>query len=177
MKGKVIAKDGDQYTILLNNGSLTVGNDYTLEDATRGTAAQNRAFHALLSAFYEWMSRIDTFQFEDNGRIFDFRTPSAHDFREYFKYKFGAGAAHYQYVEDDYSMVKVDSYEDIPTHVLSWPHEGKNPRIKAVLKSWADYTKKERRYAIDNLFGIIHAVSCHDRRVIEIMTGMTENNI
>ncbi|MDC7224233.1 MAG: hypothetical protein PQJ60_10870 [Spirochaetales bacterium] len=150
-----------------------MGTVYTLEDATKGTGAQNRAFHALLNAFFDWMVKIDTFQFEDNGRIFDFRAPSAGDFRDLFKSKYGAGFSHIEYVDDNLCMVRVKTLEEVPSNVIASFNYGHRGRIKGVLKSWGDYTKKERKDAIDRLFDVIKAVSCHDRRVSEIMEGMS----
>lgn len=210
-KGAVFQIDGEQ---------PLPGFYYLLEDATNGTNAQNKAFHALLNAFYFWMARTDQFQFEDDGKIYDLRTPSAGDFREFFKYKYGAGASHYQYVDDDLSMKKAKTLDEIPKHILTGDIEGPNAvlaalrrgidricstlpemrdillmelylpvkelickkspdgkslRIKAVLKSWSDYTKKERQKAIDQLLIIISAAECTDKKVLEIIEGMTDN--
>ena len=172
MKARCIGCQGGDYIFKSEGEAPKVGYLYELEDIQEGTKAQNKAFHALLSAFYRWMVKTDIFQFEDNGRIFDFRTPSEHDFREFFKYRYGAGASHYQYVDSDYNMVKVKSLEEIPTDILADRRDNHPNRIKAIVKSWADYTKRERTATIQALIDIIHAVSCHDRRVIEIMEGM-----
>jgi hypothetical protein len=191
---------------------------YLLEDATGGTGAQNKAFHALLNAFYDWMRKTDQFEFQDGTALYDLRVPSQGDFREFFKYKYGAGASHYQYISDDLQLVKAKKLDEIPEHILSgdiktgnkllqllaecikslmaaYPvitrdaafntiykpildflskgvQEGHNPRIKAVLKSWADYTKKQRQRAIDNLFMLVAVSQCDDKRVHEIMDGM-----
>lgn len=176
MKGKCIGLDGEDYIIRLFAGSLTVGNDYTMEDAARGTAAQNRAFHALLTAFWHWMHRTDNFVFEDCGRIYDLSTPDPDKFKRFFKYKYGAGADHYQYVNDNMEMVEVKIFEEIPAHVMQDQKEGRPARIKVVEKSWSDYTKKQRQEAIDTLLRIIDFSGCDDKKVSEIRGGMENDN-
>ena len=103
---------------MMESGSPEVGRKYLFEDAISGTGAQNRAFHALLNAFWYWMHRTGNFQFQDGDRFFDLSTPSAEDFREYFKSKYGAGASHYQYVDDKMAMVRVKTLDEIPTYVI-----------------------------------------------------------
>lgn len=142
---------------------------YEMEDISNHSKKQRRAFHSLLNAFYEWMARIETFHFEDNGRIYDFRYPSAKDFRSAFKYKYGPHW--FEYVDDNYQTQKVKDLEDIPAHILAWDKDGRK-RWTMQLKSMADYTKREYKSIIDSLFNVIHATSCHDRRVKEIMAGM-----
>jgi hypothetical protein len=41
-----------------------------------------------------------------------------------------------------------------------------------VVKSWADYTVKQRKHAIDNLLRIIALFDCDDKKVHEIIGGM-----
>ena len=176
MKCRCIGNDELEFYFKVESGeSPTVGTLYTLEDATFGTAAQNRAFHSLLDAFYTWMEKTDQFQFDDNGRIFDFRTPSQHDFREFFKYKYGAGFTHIEYVDGSFCMNRVKDLSEVPAIVLDDFNNGNRGRIKGVLKSWTSYTKRERKAAIDSLFNIIKAVSCHDKRVNKIMKGMCDD--
>lgn len=152
--------------------SPEVGRAYTLEDATSGTAAQNRAFHSLLTAFWIWMLKTDTYQFENDGIVYDLRTPSQTDFKDFFKYKYGAGFSWVEYVDDNYRMVRVPSQEDVPEYVIKDFNSGNRRRVKGVLKSWADYTKKERKDALDILIHIIAISGCTDKKVMEIISGM-----
>lgn len=148
------------------------GFKYYLEDATSGTGAQNKAFHALLNAFWYWMNRTDSFVFEDADRVINFRTPSAMDFREFFKYKHGAGFSHVEFVNDKMGMERVKTLEEVPQYALDDFNSGNRARVKGVLKSWSEYTKRERRLTIDNLFWAVSISKCDDKKVHEIMDGM-----
>ena len=173
MKMRMIGQDNVAYYFKLESGKAPeLSVLYTLEDATAGTQAQNRAFHSLLNAFFDWMVKTDQFIFEDNGRVFDFSTPSQEDFREFFKYKYGQGFTHIEYVDNDYSMIRVKTLDEIPGDILEDFSNGNNGRVKGVLKSWTTYTMKQRKDCIDRLFDVIKAVNCNDRKVLEIMTGM-----
>lgn len=173
MKCRCIGQDGVAYYFKHEGGEAPkLGVAYTLEDATHGTAAQNRAFHSLLNAFYLWMEKTDGFIFEDGGRIYDLSTPSQEDFREFFKYKYGEGFSHVQYVDNNFAMVKVDSIDDVPGDIIQDFNNGNRGRIKGVLKSWSDYTLKQRKACIDSLFDVVRASGCNDRKVEEIMEGM-----
>ena len=161
MKSRIIGRcvgslKGREYVLQFEGEGPQLGFLYELDDITEHSKGQRAAFHALLNALYEWMARIDTFHFEDNGRIFDFRVPSAKKFREYFKYEYGV--KWFEFVDDDFQVQKVKLLDDIPTHVLTWEKDGKR-RYRLVLKSMADYTKTEYRRIIDSLFDVIHAAS------------------
>lgn len=176
MKGSILGRcvgelKGREYVFHFETNGPQLGFLYEMEDITDHSKAQRAAFHALLNAYYEWMSRIDTFQFEDNGRIFDFRVPSADKFREYFKYQYGPHW--YEYTDDDYQRQKVKTLDDIPTHILLWKKDGK-VRFELCLKSMANYTKREYQNILQSLVDIIHFTSCHDRRVLEILKGMND---
>jgi hypothetical protein len=170
MQGRCVGiLKGNEYIFKFEGEDPLLGFLYELEDITEHSKAQRSAFHALLNSFYSWMVRTDTFHFEDNGRIFDFRVPSAKDFRGLFKYKYGPHW--FEYVDDDFQTQKVKRLDDIPTHILAWERSGKM-RYKLVMKSMADYTKKEYKMILQALIDVIRAVSCHDRRVLEIMEGI-----
>jgi hypothetical protein len=222
MKMRLTGVAGEDWIFKHEGGECPqVGFLYELENIQSGTAAQNKAFHSLLDAFYLWMVRNDEFQFEYSGSVIEFPARSQKDFREFFKYHYGAGATHYEFVDDDMKMVRVSSLDEIPAHILSGDDfanknkalkllrsclsdfiaatgkenrrllnemvyikmkdfygalpNAKTGRVKAVLKSWTNYSKKERRMAIDRLKDIIKAVSCHDPKVKEIMEGMESN--
>lgn len=149
-----------------------VGRYYTLEDAATGTAAQGRAFHALLAAFWKWMFRVNRFQFHDGNVIYDLSTPDVESFKDYFKYKYGEGFSHIQYVNDHNAMVKVDTIEEVPDYAIADLNAGNKGRVKGVLKSWTKYTKKQRRECINTLKMIIGLSGCDDAKVQEILEGM-----
>jgi len=153
-----------------------IGKRYNLEDAVSGTTAQNKAFHALLTAYWKWMFKVNRFQFQDGNVIYDLSTPDDEAFKDYFKYKYGQGFSHIQYVDDDYAMQKVDTMEDIPEAVLTDFAAGNKGRIKGVLKSWAKYTKRERKACLDTLISIIGLSGCDDKKVHEILEGLEHDS-
>ena len=163
-RGAVFSMEGEQ---------PVPGFKYMMEDATEGTLAQNKAFHSLLDAFWTWMHRKNNFRFEDSGIIYDLGTPTKEDFREYFKFKYGEGASHYQYVDENKSMQKVKTSDEVPQYAVDDFNAGNKGRVKAVLKSWTKYTKNQRKKAIDMLFMLIGLSGCDDKKVHEIMNGMT----
>jgi len=165
--------------LITDNGYITeskdmpeVGKHYTLEDAITGTAAQNRAFHSLLVAFWKWMFRVNRFQFTDGNVLYDLSTPDAEAFKDYFKYKYGQGFSHIQYVNNDNGMIKVDNMSEVPDYAVKDFNNGNLKRVKGVLKSWTKYTKKQRRDCIDTLKMIIGLSGCDDEKVHEILEGM-----
>jgi len=152
-----------------------VGRYYDLEDSVFGTAAQNRAFHSLLFAFWNWMHKTDTFQIEADGKGYDLTTPDPDSFKELFKARYCDGFDHYEYadiIDKKVLMVKEKIFDNIPDYVIDDFHTGNRFRIKGVLKSWTKYTKKERKTAIDTLLTIIYNSGCDDKKVYEIIDGM-----
>ena len=172
MKGRCIISTYTGYEFEFEAEQPKEGLLYLLEDATSGTAAQNKAFHSLLGAFWQWMFNTDSFQFEDNGKIFDLSTPDRDSFKDFFKSKYGAGFTHIQYVNDHNGMSKVDKLKDVPLYALNDFNAGNRERVKGVLKSWAKYTKLEKMSAIATLERLISISGCNDRKVEEILGGM-----
>jgi len=154
----------------------TMGRYYSLEDAITGTAGQNRAFHALLNAFYSWMQRTDTWTAEisDSGSCYDFSIPEPDKFRDWFKLKYCAGYSHLEYVDDKNGMQNVKIWEEVPDYAIEDFRAGNQKRIKAVVKSWTKYTNRERRDAIDTIIRFISIFGCDDKKVHEIINGMEE---
>jgi hypothetical protein len=137
-----------------------VGRYYTLEDAANGTGAQNRAFHALLGEYYK-------------SGLCSYDCKSFDDFRNQIKRKLGPGFESYAYAD----IVKglpvlevVDKYDEIPEVIR------KDPRLREYvrgrLKSWADYTKKERRDTMDKLIAEMKMAGVNSKKFDEIMEGM-----
>lgn len=173
MKGTCI-NAGDVSTFNFLGELPKPGRSYFLEDATSGTHAQNKAFHSLLKAWWEWMYKTGGLQFEYNGVIYNFETPDWLAFKDLWKYKYGAGFTHIQYVNDVYGMEKVKSLEEIPAYAMADFNSGNRGRVKGVLKSWADYTKPERTKAIQMIIDIIPMSGCDDKIVNKIIDGMEE---
>jgi len=65
---------------------------------------------------------------------------------------------------------------DIPGYVIDDFNSGTKGRVKGVLKSWTQYSKKQRMKCIDMLLLIISIFGCTDAKVEEIISGMEWNS-
>jgi hypothetical protein len=139
---------------------LEEGKYYEAAEADTPTGRQNRAFHALLQEFY-------------SSGAHSYAAGSFIEFRNYVKRDLGAGFESYKYVagtEDGPAWGEAKRLEDIPDNVLR-DRDGKK-MIAGKLKSWADYTKKERREAIDRLVSAMIQAGVNSRKFDEIIEGM-----
>ena len=139
-----------------------VGHKYILEDAVNGTGAQNRAFHALVQEYFA--SRQNSYQ-----------VSSFNEFRNVIKRSLGEGFESYVYVEmeDGKPTIKdTKDYMEIPLEIR------KDPRMKSLirgkLKSWSDYTLKQRKGTIDRLIAEMHEAGVNTKKFMEILEGMDE---
>lgn len=160
MKALCIESDYQQSTI---NIELEPGIEYNIEEATEGTAAQNKTFHPLCNEYYK--SGLHSF-------VGDLKT-----FRDYIKKDLGEGFESYVYAIIEAGkpiVVKVDSYEEIPIEVRKDADYKK--MIRGKLKSWADYTKKQRRETIDLLISEMLQMGVDTKKFREIMEGLEREN-
>jgi len=138
-----------------------VGHHYNLDDSTAGTDAQNRAFHALLGVYYA--SRA--WSYEGSG----YRTGATFgEFRNLIKRKLGAGFESFIYVAEEGGKPVIKDAKkrsEIPAAV---PRE----LIRGRLKSWADYTKRQRMETITKLIAEMHEVGVNSPKFYEILEGM-----
>ena len=138
----------------------TVGRRYILEDSASGTSAQNRAFHALLQEY--WRSGSHSY-----------RAKNFEDFRNQVKRHLGAGFEAFVYAEivDGKPVIRdAPRYEDIPEAVRR--DSDLRQLVRGRLKSWGDYTKKERRETLDRLIAEMTEVGVNTQRFHEILEGM-----
>ena len=143
------------------NDKPEIGRSYQLEDAESGTGAQNRAFHSLLGVYYS--SRAWSYEGSgyDLGATYD-------EFRNLVKRKLGAGFERFIYVDPNEELPVIHdaaALADIPPHV---------PRnlIRGRLKSWSDYSKRERRDTMDRLIAEMMEVGVQSKKFFEILEGM-----
>jgi len=129
-----------------------VGRSYILEDATTGTGAQNRAFHALIGEYFR-------------TGLHSFPARSFAEFREYVKRDLGAGFESFIYASPE-GVVKVKTREEIPAEYNNSKY------AMGRLKSWADYTLKERRETMDRLISEMNQAGVNTPKYQEILSGM-----
>lgn len=139
---------------------LIVGRYYDAVEADTPTEKQNRAFHALLQEF--WASGTHSY----NARNFD-------QFRDFIKRDLGAGFERYRYVEETENGLQWGQRKaslGVPDRVAKDAHG--RPLIAGVLKSWTDYTKKERTETIDRLISTMIQCGVNSKKFEEILEGM-----
>lgn len=174
MKVLCLSKSGENYIFSPESKDHPkIGVYYNLDDAIHGTAAQNRTFHLLIQIFYTWMLKQDLFVIESSSSIvYDFRCADWQELKDIFKFRYGAGYDRIQYVNDKFAMVRVKTWEEVPGYALDDYNAGNRNRIKAVLKSWGDYTKTERRKLLDNTINIMKHCGVDSKRFHEILDSM-----
>ena len=84
---------------------------------------------------------------------------NAQDFREAIKYYLGAG------VEPFYRTVDTNG------------RRLDKPIIDYRVKSWKDYTKKERKESIDRLIAEMHQAGVQTKKFYDILHGLEENSL
>lgn len=150
---------GDQYMVQSTDVPV-VGKVYELEEADEGTIRQGKAFHALVQEYW----RSGCASYPSKGFV---------DFRNNIKKHLGAGfeAFVYAVIENGRPVIKdAKSYEEIPVELRKDPE--KRQFIRGRLKSWADYTKKERTSTIDNLIREMIEAGVNSNKFGEIIEGM-----
>jgi hypothetical protein len=156
---KILVTEQGQYT----GDSLETGKYYDCQPFESPSNRQNSAFHALCVCF--WTSGLHSYP-----------AKSFEEFREYIKRDLGAGAEYYVYVKKD-SLLKGKSRDrDEAVREAAIDKDGR-PVVWMKLKSWADYTKKERTEAIDRLISTMHQAGVQSAKFYEILDGMQKQNI
>ena len=137
------------------------------------TQAQNKAFHALITEYYK-------------SGMHSYDKVDLKQFKKLIKKNLGAGFESFIYVEmevqDSIGYLKdpkpaigdAKTYLDIPENVRKDPDH--RQMIRGKLKSWSDYTKKERMKTMDNLISEMHQVGVNTKKFMEILEGMEEKN-
>lgn len=137
-----------------------VGHRYVLERADTATSEQGRAFHALLQEWY----RTGLHSYEG-----DFS-----HFRDCVKRDLGAGFTSFAYadVDDDGNVAlrTCERYEDVPEYIRA--SSRRNDLVRGRLKSWADYTKRERTEAIDRVISAMRQSGVNSPKFEDILQGM-----
>ncbi len=162
MKALCAEVSEDRAVLICSGQTPDAGRYYTLEDAVDGTGAQNRAFHALVQEY--WRSGAHSY---DAG--------SFRDFRDLIKRDLGAGFEAWVYVDllsELLTLKVVSKYEDIPEQIRS--RKNRKDYIRGRLKSWADYTKKQRKETIDRLIAEMDQAGVNSRKYQEILEGMND---
>ena len=139
------------------------GQEYILETATDGSSAQNKATHALIQEYFK------SGCYSDNANTWL-------ELKEFLKRRIGEGFETFLYFDkDDISkgLQEAKVYTDIPEHIRT--SKNRKSFIKGKLKSWSDYTQKQRREFIDHLIAEMNTAQVQTAKFYEIIAGMEAN--
>ncbi len=150
--------------------SPVIGKRYNLEDAVNGTAAQNKAFHALLQEYFK-------------SGMHSYNVDNFVDFKNQIKRHIGAGFESFIYVDIKKPVMGLETldrpiirdakkYEDIPEAIRKDEHM--KELIRGRLKSWSDYSKAERQKTLDLLIAEMTEAGVNSKKFSEILEGMNE---
>ena len=168
MKALCTVASGEAVQLLITGGDLPeVGAYYNLEHAIDGTSAQNKTFHALvMEYFYSGQSSYSA----DNFAAF----------KNQIKRQLGAGFDGFVYIDVQnnknrdgkahYKMFDVKKLEEIPLYIREDDHM--KDMIRGKLKSWSDYTKKQRKTTIDNVINEMLQAEIKTTKFQEILKGI-----
>jgi hypothetical protein len=162
MAVKILVTGNGTYISQNETGGLIIGAYYDCEPADSPTNKQNAAFHALCQTF--WTSGLHSYP-----------AKSFKEFREYIKRDLGAGAEYYVYVKKDSLLKGKSKDKEEAIREAAIDRDG-HPVVWMKLKSWADYTKRERTETIDRLIATMHQAGVQTKKFYEILTGMEENS-
>jgi len=138
-----------------------IGKRYILEDAITGTGAQNKTFHALVQEY--WKTGLHPKYGGD-----DFSS-----FRDQIKRTLGAGLESFVYADilgGKARIKQVKLYDEIPEFIRH--DKDLKELVQGKLKSWSDYTKKQRQNTIDNLIDDMVSNGVNTKKFQEIMEGL-----
>jgi hypothetical protein len=164
---RVLIVSDTQYRSL-DSDAPEPGQTYVLEDYNSPTSRQNRAFHALVICY--WKS--GQWSYEGSG----YRPGMTYtEFRDHVKRYLGAGFEAYfvaEIVDGRVAVTVYDKWSQVPKHVRDDPDKGEYCRGR--LKSWSDYSRKERRQTLDRMISEMHQVGVNSEEFSRILAGMEE---
>jgi hypothetical protein len=167
IKGLCTVSTGSVVNLLVEGELPEVGHYYYLESATEGTSAQNKTFHALVMEYFK--SGQHSYDCSDFA-----------DFKNQIKRHLGAGFEGFVYIDiktdkktgkTHYKMFDVKKIEQIPLYIREDPDM--KDMIRGKLKSWSNYTKKQRKNTIDNVISEMHQAGVNTPKFEEILKGLS----
>jgi len=155
---KVLITDDDRFQVV-SADTPVIGRYYMMEDAETGTGAQNRAFHALVGEYFKSGCYSDT-------------AHTVGELKDKIKLRLGEGFEAFVYIDPDdpYHINDCKKYEDIPESIRKSDY--RRELIRGRLKSFSDYTLKQRKNIIDRLVSEMETVGVNSKKYREIIEGM-----
>lgn len=147
MRIKIIAltatqgkKQGTVEAVIIKSPDPVVGGVYDLLEYDEQTDKQRRSFHPLVKLYF-------------NSGCYNCECNSWLMLKDYIKRDIGEGYEYLEYADNNYSIIKI-KYKDkdsIPENVLLDYVNGNKKRIKGILKSTTNYSRKQYSKMIDSL--------------------------
>ena len=165
IKGMVTVATGEVVQLLVQDSEMPeVGHYYFLESATEGTGAQNRLFHSLTMEYFK-------------SGMHSYNADNYQDFKNQIKRKLGEGFESYVFIDMVFDgkathpkMFEVKKLEEIPDHIKLDIHM--NDMVRGKLKSWSNYTLKQRKKCIDNVITEMLNAGVNTKKFEEILKGI-----
>lgn len=161
MKGLCTVANGEYVQFLVTDDQPEVGHYYFIESATEGTSAQNKLFHSLTMEYFR--SGMHSYNCSDYG-----------DFKDQIKRKLGEGFECFIYAEIGNNgkayLQEAKTSDEIPNHIMK--DEDMKGMIRGKLKSWANYTLKQRKKCIDNVITEMLQAGVNTKKFDEILKGI-----
>jgi len=159
---RILAVSDTEYT----GGRLEAGHYYYAEKDDSGSLQQNSLFHALLDVYF-------------TSNCHSYPVNNADDFKKAIKLSLGVGYESYTYFIDSSNGRPAHrtckKLEEIPKTVAI--DENGEKMIYGHLKSWSDYSKKQRTECIDKLIAEMHQAGVQTKKFYEILQGLEENGM
>ena len=111
---------------------------YELVEYNNQTDQQRKLFNPLVRLYY-------------NSGVFSYPAGNWLELRDQVKKNLGAGFERYEYVNAKFQIKRINNLKEIPNYVWKDFRSGNDQRIKGVLKSMADYSRKEMITVCDSL--------------------------
>jgi len=155
----LITADGE-----FTGSNLSVGGYYFCEKDDSGSLLQNSLFHALLYVYFV-------------SGCFSYPVDNYLDLKKEVKRNLGVGFESYVYIkltDKGLKKITVKNKEDIKGKVAV--DEDGNKMIFGNLKSWSDYTRKERKETIDKLIAQMKMENVQSRKFNDILQTLERNS-
>lgn len=161
---KILILEGGQY-LTDSPDKPEPGKRYFLEDATKGSGKQRRAWEALTHEY--WKSGLHP----------KYGGDPLSTFRDKIKLSLGEGFELYIYADiiDGKAVIReAKQYEDVPLRIRQ--DEQLRDIIRGRLKSTTKYTLKQWQRMIDGTIDDMVAAGVNSKKFQEILDGMAEND-
>jgi hypothetical protein len=163
---RILITAPNEFIVPDNDAELKIGAYYDCEPAEEGSGNQNRLFHALLTIYFI-------------SGCFSYPAKNVEQLKMYIKKHLGSGYIYrYKLTTGEWERnVKQSQLElDISEGKVRRDEKGEYV-FDYELKSWRDYTKRERRNLIESLIAEMDMAGVQSKKYFEILEGIQKNDV